>query len=81
MGDDPVPIYVDNKGAIDLTRISGITKRSKHIDTRFHYSREQQLQGVIDVRHVSTAEMIADGFTKPLASAKFRSFLDQLGLQ
>ena len=33
LGDEPVLIFVDNKGAIDITRVSGITKLSKHIDT------------------------------------------------
>ncbi|KAL1956598.1 hypothetical protein VTO42DRAFT_7009 [Malbranchea cinnamomea] len=78
---NPIKICVDNKGAIDLAKIDGITKRSKHVDTRFHYSREQQLLGVITIVYVPTTEMAADGLTKPLPTPSFRRFINQLGLR
>ncbi|EDN05271.1 predicted protein [Histoplasma mississippiense (nom. inval.)] len=77
---DPLPIRADNKGSIDLATVAAITARSKHIDTRFHYSRTQLNEGVISIKHVPTEDMVADGLTKPLSTVAFRHFIDLLGL-
>ncbi|EDN03589.1 predicted protein [Histoplasma mississippiense (nom. inval.)] len=77
---DPLPIRADNKGSIDLATVAAITARSKHIDTRFHYSRTQLNEGVISIKHVPTEDMVADGLTKPLGTVAFRRFIDLLGL-
>jgi hypothetical protein len=76
----PVPLYMDNKGAIDLTTALNGTKRSKHIDIRFHYTRDLVKQGIIAVKQIPTKEMVADGMTKPLAAEPHKAFLQQLGM-
>ncbi|KAL1954102.1 hypothetical protein VTO42DRAFT_1726 [Malbranchea cinnamomea] len=78
---NPIKVCVDNKGAIDLAKIDGITKRLKHVNTRFHYSREQQLLGVITIVYVPTTEMATDSLIKPLPTPSFRRFINQLGLR
>lgn len=79
-GYEPITLNVDNLGAINLAKIDGNTRRSKHIDVRYHYSRRQYLEGTIGLRHISTHEMAADGLTKPLALAQFSRFRDMLGI-
>ena len=44
---------------------------SKHIDLADHYVRELQERGIITITWVSTANTIADLFTKALARADF----------
>jgi hypothetical protein len=77
----PITIYMDNKGAIDLTKVEAVTKRSKHIDVRFHYTRELITHGSIRIEHVPTTAMAADGLTKPLNAIKFKAFRDLIGVK
>lgn len=78
--EDPLPIHADNKGVVDLATVEAITARSKHIDTRFHYSRTQLNEGVIALDYVPTDDMAVDGLTKPLGTVTFWCFLNLLGL-
>jgi hypothetical protein len=51
------------------------TTRLKHIDLRYHYTREAAGLGVILISRVSSLENAADGFTKILNSGGFDRFL------
>jgi hypothetical protein len=75
-----ITIYMDNKGAIDLTTSDMQTKRSKHIDIRYHYTRDMVDQGIIQIKQIPTANMVADGCTKPLGSEAHSHFVQLLGL-
>jgi len=46
-------------------------ERSKHIDTRYHYIRECVADGVVEVKHISADDQLADILTKPLARIWF----------
>lgn len=70
----PIVLHMDNQGAMALTSNEG-TKRSKHIDTRFHHIRDSRAMGLITVKDVPSTDMAADGLTKPLSKDKFRHFL------
>ncbi|CBF79105.1 hypothetical protein AN7090.2 [Aspergillus nidulans FGSC A4] len=76
-----IPLHMDNKGAIDLTMSDIQTKRSKHIDIRYHYTRDMVDQGIIHIKQIPTAEMVADGCTKPLGSEAHSHFIRLLGLR
>lgn len=76
-----IPLHMDNKGAIDLTTSDMQTRRSKHIDIRYHYTRDMAEQGIIHIKQIPTAEMVADGCTKPLGSEAHAHFIRLLGLQ
>jgi hypothetical protein len=78
--DSCIPVHTDNKGAIDLTTAISGTKRSKHIDIRFHFTRDMAGQGIILIRQIPTTDMVADGLTKPLATDAHTRFLRQLGM-
>ena len=67
-------IHVDNTGAIALGKNNMVTKRSKHIDIRYHFTRECFNDGLIDILHVDSEENIADIFTKPLGRPKYQYF-------
>lgn len=72
-------LNMDNQGAIALTSSEG-TKRSKHIDIRFHHIRDLQQQGVLAVRGIQSRDMAADGLTKILRTEAFERFLSLISM-
>lgn len=77
----PVLIRGDNQAALGLVRDAQISDRSKHIDVAYHYQRDLMKKDRLKVEFVGTAEMVADGMTKPLAKTGFNRFLDLLGMR
>jgi hypothetical protein len=64
----PVTIYNDNQGALAQIANPQSSHRSRHINLAHHICRERQARGEVSFRYCSTAENIADCFTKPLAA-------------
>jgi ribonuclease HI len=77
---NPFHIFSDNQGAIDLGRNPIHHSRTKHIDIRHHFIREQIQAKEMEVEHCGTDEMIADVLTKGLAKQKHQYFAERLGL-
>jgi hypothetical protein len=75
-----VQMLGDNQGAIALTKNPHLHERSKHIDVCYHYVRDLAERGKLDVAYVPTADMVADGMTKPLQRVAFERFKNQLGV-
>ena len=73
-------IYEDNQSAICMSRNRQFHGRSKHIDIKFHYVREQVQAGSVDVQYCNTQEMIADMFTKGLCGPQFKKLRGLLGM-
>jgi len=69
--DEPTDIHEDNQGTIDLVNNPVHHKRSKHIDTKYHYIRLQQANGQVNVVKIGTKLNIADIFTKATDRATF----------
>jgi hypothetical protein len=76
----PVCILTDNQGAQSLSKNAEYHARTKHIDIRYHFLRQEVLAGKLEYMHVSTNEQAADGLTKPLAKNGFTQFVKQLGM-
>lgn len=76
----PASVYCDSKSAIYLARNPAFHERSKHIELDCHVVREKILSKLIHLLPVSTADQLADGFTKPLHSPAFSSIMSKLGL-
>ena len=62
----PARLYNDNAGAVSLTQNTKGNVRVKHIDIRHHYIRDLVEDGKVIIRHIPSAENLADVFTKPL---------------
>ncbi|CAH9119315.1 unnamed protein product [Cuscuta epithymum] len=71
-------LYVDNKSAINLAKNPITHLRSKHIETRFHFLRDQVNKGRVQLIHCSTTEQVADVFTKALKTESFQKFKEML---
>jgi hypothetical protein len=75
-----VRMRADNQGAIALTKNPHLHERSRHIDISYHYVRDLVQKGRVEINYIPTANMIADGFTKPLERTAFDKFKGQLGM-
>jgi hypothetical protein len=76
----PLPIQVDNHGTISFAQNYGFHARSKHIDIRHHFIRENIISNKISVSYVPTEDNLADVFTKALDRVKHERFTHLLGL-
>jgi hypothetical protein len=72
---EPIPIHEDNISTISLANNHTNHKRSKHVDVRNHYCREQAAMGHGAIRYISTEAQAADSPTKPLGPQKWKAVL------
>jgi hypothetical protein len=76
----PLKLMIDNKSAISLAKNPVAHGRSKHIETRFHFIREQVMNGNIEVVYCPTEIQLADGFTKAMPLDRFEFLRARLGI-
>ena len=69
-----VELVVDSKLAIVLAKNPIARGRSKHIDTKFHFLRDQVSKGRIKLRHCTSEVQLADIMTKSLKVERFKVF-------
>ena len=74
-------MYCDNKSAIALCCNNVQHSRSKHIDIRHHFIREQVEKGIVELYFVKTEFQLADIFTKALPRERFEFILLRLGMK
>ncbi|GJY96673.1 hypothetical protein Tco_0513583 [Tanacetum coccineum] len=77
---DDVLIMCDNKGAIDLSKNPVQHSRTKHIEIRHHFLRDNVQKGNISIEKVASEDNIADIFTKPLKREVFNYLRLGLGM-
>ncbi|GKB11114.1 retrovirus-related pol polyprotein from transposon TNT 1-94 [Tanacetum coccineum] len=76
-----IPLYCDNKSAIALCYNHIQHSRSKHIDIRHHFIREQVEKGVVELYFMRIEYQLADIFTKALPRERFEFILPRLGMK
>jgi hypothetical protein len=77
----PIPMAMDNQGAIALVILRNQNRRTRHINVRYHYIRDFIESGIIVPHYTPTSEMLADGFTKTLDRLKFVIFVSSIGMR
>ena len=73
-------IWVDNLRAIALASNPVMHARTKHIELGIHFIIDKVLGKEIELRHVPTADQIADIFTRPLSKQSFVKLRERLGV-
>jgi hypothetical protein len=75
-----VSLLCDNESAIRMEDNSIEHSRTKHIDIRYHFLRDHQQKGDIEIAYVSTHNQLADIFTKPLYEKTFSKLRNELNI-
>ena len=73
-------IGMDNQSAIIFAEEQIVQERSKHIDIKFHYTREQIDKGIIGLEYIPTNRLPADMLTKPLPKTPTRIYRKDIGI-
>nr|KAJ0208804.1 hypothetical protein LSAT_V11C400202500 [Lactuca sativa] len=74
------PIYCDNTNAIQITQNPVQHSKTKHIEIRNHFIRDNVEKGKVVLEHVKTSEQLADIFTKALHSQTTAYIIGELGM-
>ncbi|GJR55018.1 retrovirus-related pol polyprotein from transposon TNT 1-94 [Tanacetum coccineum] len=77
---DDVPIMCDNKGAIDLSKNPVQHSRTKHIEIRHHFLRDNVQKGHISIKKVPSVDNIAGILIKLLKRESFNYLCLGLGM-
>ncbi|KAE9186560.1 hypothetical protein PF005_g20804 [Phytophthora fragariae] len=74
-------IWEDNQGAIALAQNAGYHARTKHVDIRHHFIRENVERGTVKVEYVDTKNQLADMLTKALGTKTLKFLCDGNGIK
>jgi hypothetical protein len=75
-----VPLMCDSTSAISVAKNLVLHSRTKHIEARYHFLRDNVEKGNIDLFHIPTEKQLADILTKPLDQATFARLRGELGV-
>ncbi|GJR16249.1 hypothetical protein Tco_0798901 [Tanacetum coccineum] len=81
LGFNKILMFCDNKSAIALCCNNVQHSRSKHIDIRYHFIKEQVENGVAELYFVRTEYHLVDIFTKALCRERIEFLIDKLGMR
>lgn len=73
-------VFCDNVSTIKLGESDAFRPRTKHIDIKFHYIRENVEKGAVELKYVPTEENAADALTKPVTKQKNDFCATKVGL-
>jgi len=74
-------VFTDSQSAIALVENDKQAGRTKHMDIRYHYVKEEFKLGNVKLTYVTTEANIADMFTKPLGGKKIEELRQLAGLR
>lgn len=74
----PTTIYEDNQGYIALASNPVFHKRSKHIDIKYHFTRERVHSKEIELKYIPTEHQLADILTKGLNKLRVVKLRDEI---
>ncbi|XP_070023369.1 uncharacterized protein [Nicotiana sylvestris] len=77
---DCIPIFCDNTSAISMTKNPVHHKKTKHIDVRHHFLRDNYDKGLISIEFCAIDKQIVDIFTKSLSRENFERNRLELGM-
>ncbi|SOV06930.1 uncharacterized protein UDID_17970 [Ustilago sp. UG-2017a] len=73
-------IFSDNTGAIQVSKDPAQHWKLKHIDTKYHFIRDNMQDGKVKIKYIGTKDNLADIFTKPVGKEVLQHARQGLGL-
>ena len=73
---EPTQIWIDNQPAIQLSKHKMIKQRTKHIQLKYDWIKEQIENKEVVVTYKETTKNLADVFTKVLPRQIFEKFIN-----
>ncbi|SNX81731.1 related to retrotransposon protein [Melanopsichium pennsylvanicum] len=62
-------MLTDSMGCVQVSKDAAKHWKLKHIDTRYHFIRDNVQSGSLEIKHIRTEENLADMLTKPVPKA------------
>ena len=73
-------ILEDNQSAVSMAKSPQFHGRTKHINIKYHFIREQIANGTICLKYCPTEDMLADLLTKGIGAEKFERLRMSYGM-
>ncbi|SOV05267.1 uncharacterized protein UDID_17878 [Ustilago sp. UG-2017a] len=73
-------IFSDNTGTIQVSKDPAQHWKLKHIDTKYHFIRDNVQDGKVNIKYIGTEDNLANIFTKPVGKEVLRRARQGLGL-
>ncbi len=70
--------FCDNKATIVSAKTLGFNGRTRHVDVKLKFTRQEHYRNAVELTYVSTNEKMADGLTKRLERTKHERFKSSL---
>jgi hypothetical protein len=74
-------MHGDNQGTLSLIKNNQVSRRTKHIDVRYHFVRDCVEAGEVRFQYCATENMLAEVLTKPLPEGKFQEWRLLMGVR
>jgi hypothetical protein len=65
-------LFEDNKGTMEMANILKMAPRTKYLNIKYHFFRQNVQKGILQVLHIKEADQAPDIFTKALDLISFQ---------
>lgn len=74
-------MHIDNRSTIKMIKNNDMQRRTKHVDMKFHFVRDQYVNNQFELCPVDTEVQLADFLTKALSGPKLAFLLKMVNLR
>ena len=73
-------LWCDNSCTVRNSGEGAERNKTKHMDIKYMFIRDIVRQGLVEIKHIRTSEMVADALTKGLGWIRFEGHAMKMGL-